>query len=147
MGETTRPAENHARYSAPALDKGLDVLELLAAEPSGLGTREIAQRLRRSTGELFRMLLALERRGYIRRGEDGSYVLTLRMFELSACHSPTERLIAAALPEMGALADQIGQSCHLAVYHDGRILVLTRVESPRPWGLMVRVGAAYGLAG
>src|SRR5690606_2605919 len=45
-----------ARYSAPALEKGLDVLELLAAEAHGLNLQEIARRLDRSPNELFRML-------------------------------------------------------------------------------------------
>ena len=57
----------------------------------------------------------------------------------------TERLVATALPVMRDLAGAIGQSCHLAVHDDGRILVLCRVESPQPWGLTVRVGAAYAM--
>ena len=52
------------RYSAPALEKGLDVLELLAAEPHGLNLQEISRRLKRTSNELFRMLDVLLRRGY-----------------------------------------------------------------------------------
>ena len=36
------------RYRAPALDKGLDILELLAGVDSGLTQAEIAKRLDRS---------------------------------------------------------------------------------------------------
>ena len=36
-----------ARYSAPALEKGLDLIELLAAEQHGLTQQEIARRLGR----------------------------------------------------------------------------------------------------
>jgi DNA-binding IclR family transcriptional regulator len=145
MNEQVDRLDPAARYSTPALEKGLDVVELLAAEAAGLTAREIGARLGRTTGELFRMLLSLERRGYIRRGEDGAYVLTLRLFELAHRHPPTDRLMAAALPEMRRLAERTGQSCHLAVQDAGRILVLARVESPRPWSLLVRVGAAYDL--
>jgi DNA-binding IclR family transcriptional regulator len=136
-----------ARYAAPALEKGLDVIELLAGEAAGLTAGEIAQALGRSQGELYRMMNALERRGYIRRAAGSTFALTLKLFELAQRHPPTERLITAALPVMRELAATIGQSCHLAVHDDGRILVLCRVESPRPWGLMVRVGAAYTLTG
>jgi DNA-binding IclR family transcriptional regulator len=133
------------RYTAPALEKGLDILELLAGRAGAMAGSEIAQALGRSPGELFRMLVALERRGYIRRDATGSFALTLKLFELAQWHPPTERLIAVALPRMRDLAAMIGQPCHLAVPDDGRLIVLCRVESPRPWGLAVRVGAPYAL--
>src|SRR5215831_7001214 len=49
-------APKTSRYRAPALEKGLDVIELLAAEKSPLNLSAISQRLGRSSGELFRML-------------------------------------------------------------------------------------------
>jgi DNA-binding IclR family transcriptional regulator len=145
MHEADEDLGQGGRYAAPALEKGLDILELLATRAEAMAGSEIAQALGRSSGELFRMLLALERRGFIRRIGAGSFALTLRLFELAQRHPPTERLTNAALPVMRELATVIGQPCHLAVEDDGRILVLCRVESPRPWGLMVRVGAAYAL--
>ena len=55
------------RYTAPALEKGLDVLELLASVSEALTHSEIARRLGRSVSEVFRMLVCLEERGYISR--------------------------------------------------------------------------------
>ena len=53
------------KYPVPALDKGLDILELLAERPDGLTQAEVARSLGRSVGEIFRMLNALLRRGYL----------------------------------------------------------------------------------
>src|SRR6478672_2460832 len=58
-------APKTTRYRAPALEKGLDVIELLAAEKSPLNLSAISQRLGRSSGELFRMLQVLEFKGFI----------------------------------------------------------------------------------
>jgi len=63
------------RYSAPALEKGLDVIELLAAEQHGLSLQEIARALERTATEIFRMLDVLVRRGYLARRADGTYLL------------------------------------------------------------------------
>lgn len=145
MDESRADPQSRIAYTAPALEKGLDVLELLAAEAGGMGAKEIAGRLHRSLGEIFRMLVALERRGYLHRGEDGTYQLTLRLFAVAHRSPPLERLVAAVLPEMRLVAERVGQSCHLARYHDGQILVIARVESPQPWSLMVRTGGAYDL--
>jgi hypothetical protein len=45
-------SEELDRYRAPALDKGLDILELLAGEEEGLSQAEIAKALGRTPNEL-----------------------------------------------------------------------------------------------
>lgn len=141
---TRKPANrNEARYSAPALEKGLDVLELLAADPHGSSLQEIAYRLDRSPNELFRMLDVLARRGFIARQPDGGYVLTLRLFELAHLHPPVDRLLDCAMPHMQELAHATRQSNHLCVHHDGRLMVLARAESPEPMSYSVRQGSHY----
>jgi DNA-binding IclR family transcriptional regulator len=131
------------RYSAPALEKGLDVLELLAAEAHGLNLQEIARRLDRSPNELFRMLDVMVRRGYLVRQPDATYVLTLRLFELAHLHPPVDRLLDCAMPHMQELARGTGQSNHLCVHHDARLVVLARAESPEPMSYSVRQGSHF----
>jgi len=132
-----------ARYSAPALEKGLDVLEMLAAEPHALPLQEIARRLNRSPGELFRMLDVLVQRGYLARLPDAGYALTLRLFELAHRHPPVDRLLDVAVPHMQALARATGQANHLSVHHDARLVVLARAEPPEPMSYSVRPGAHF----
>jgi DNA-binding IclR family transcriptional regulator len=131
------------RYSAPALEKGLDVLELLAAEPHGLNLQDIARRLDRSPNELFRMLDVLVRRGFLARQADATYLLTLRLFELAHLHPPVDRLLDCAMPHMQELARGTGQSNHLCVHHDARLVVLARAESPEPMSYSVRQGSHF----
>lgn len=131
-------------YAAPALEKGLDIIELLSAEQEGLAQNEIAQRLSRSVGQIFRMLEVLERRGYIRRsGRDARYRLTLKLFELGHRHPPVRRLLNAALPEMRRLTDMTAQSVHLSVHHDRRLLVVAQIDGFRSMGFSVRLGAHF----
>ena len=52
-------------YPTPALEKGLDILELFAGTPEGLTVSEAARRLNRTVSEIFRMILCLEQRGYL----------------------------------------------------------------------------------
>lgn len=131
-------------YRAPALEKGLDIIELLAEERDGLAQNDIAQRLGRSVAEIYRMLNCLTQRDYLARDPDsGAYRLTLKLFELSHRHPPTEHLLRAALPAMERYAAQTGQSAHLSVHDDGKLLVLARVVSPEPMGFAVRLGTTY----
>lgn len=142
-----RRPSNPQRYSAPALEKGLDILELLAGCAEGLSQSEIARRLGRSPSEIFRMLACLEQREYLRRGDpDDRYRLSSKLFQLAHIHPPTQRLLEAALPEMRSLAQATRQSTHLAVRHHDQAIVLGQVDSPGLIGFAVRVGSQQGLA-
>ena len=134
-------ASKSARYRAPALEKGLDVIELLAAEKSPLNLSAISQRLGRSSGELFRMLQVLEFKGFITTAENGSgYVLTNKLFALAMAQAPVRSLVETALPIMRQLSQDIGQSCHIAVASEDQIVVITRIERPGDLGFSVRIG-------
>src|SRR5437870_9290622 len=101
-----RARQTSARYAAPALDKGLDVIELLARESEGLTLNEIARVLGRTSSELFRMVNALGRRGYIIQRDNDRYSLTLKLFELAHRHKPIKSLTAAAAPLMRELVNR-----------------------------------------
>lgn len=129
------------KYRAPALEKGLDVLELLAAHGGPLTTSQMASHLGRSVSELFRMVLALEYRGYIAQAEGREgYGLTNKLFALGMAQTANRTLLDAALPVMNELSRAIGQSCHLTVASGDQVVVVARIESPRDLGFSVRVG-------
>ncbi|MBN8887479.1 MAG: IclR family transcriptional regulator [Rudaea sp.] len=129
------------KYRAPALDKGLDILELLARTSGSLNMTEIAQGVGYSKSEIFRMLQVLETRGYLARDEnDSSYTLTNRLFLLGMERPPIKDLSRAALPVMHRLADQIQNACHLVVPSQEQIVVIARVDAPSDLGFVVRVG-------
>ena len=133
-------------YQVPALEKGLDILEHLAAEGVPLTQAQLARTLGRGPNELFRMLVCLERRGYIARdATSGAYSLTLRLFTLGHAHSPFQGLLRAAGRPMRELTEEVRESCHLSVRHRGALLVLAQEESPRKLRLSVEVGAVFPL--
>ena len=134
-------------YAAPALEKGLDILELLAGEAGGLSQLQIAEATGRTVGQIFRVLSTLERRGYVTRDrQSGIYVFSMKVFDLAHRHPPLRGLIAIATPLMRDLADLVRQSCNLSVLDEGRVRVIAQVESPADFGYRVRVGAVFPVA-
>lgn len=133
-------------YAVPALEKALDILEVLADRPA-LSQLEIAQAVDRSPSQIFRVLSTLERRGYLYRdAQSGVYSLSLRLFDLSHRQEPLRSLTDAALGPMRELATATGQSCNLSVLEGGGVRVVAQVESPGDFGYRVRVGALFPLA-
>ncbi len=120
-------AEDIDRYRAPALDKGLDIIELLAGIEGGLTQAEIAKALGRTPNEFYRMLDRLVRRGYVSRSEGDRFELTLKLFALAHLHAPIRRLVALAAPLMRDLAARTMQANHLAIYDKSGVTVIAQV--------------------
>jgi DNA-binding IclR family transcriptional regulator len=134
------------RYRAPALDKGLDILELLASQPHGLTRAEIVKEMDRSASEIYRMLERLVARQYVMRSPSGDrYALSLKLFALANMHPPLSRLINQALPVMDEFTRKAEQSCHMGVYDRGNVLICAQVNSPMGWSFSVPRGTRVGL--
>ena len=137
----SKAAVKAPQYRAPALEKGLDVLELLVRERVPLTVSMISQRLGRSTSELFRMIMVLEYKGFIEQSGNGEgYVPSSKLFSLGMDQAPVKNLLEVALPVMRKLSASIGQSCHLAMRSESDIVVVARMESSEPLGFSVRIG-------
>jgi DNA-binding IclR family transcriptional regulator len=139
-------ADETERYRAPALDKGLDILELLSEQKEGLTRADIMKALGRNASEIYRMLERLVARQYVIRSPGGDrYTLSLKLFALAHRHPPISRFIAEALPEMQRFTERAEQSCHLTVYDRGNLLVIAQVDGPGTWGLSIKLGSRVGL--
>ncbi|MBM7503617.1 IclR family transcriptional regulator [Agromyces aurantiacus] len=135
-------------YAAPAVDKALDILELLADRPGGMTQLDIARAIGLSSGQVFRPLMRLERRGYLRRDrQTGLYELSMRLFDLAHRAEPLRSLVSASAIPMRELATSTRQSCNLSVLDSGRVRVIAQVESPADFGFRVRVGALFDVEG
>jgi DNA-binding IclR family transcriptional regulator len=129
------------RYNAPALEKGLMILEIVSEAPSPLKTEDIARSAGRSRNEIYRMLQVLEAHGYIAREPTGEgYSATNKLFTLGMRKAPIVNLNNMALPEMRRLSDQLGQSVRLVVPSDDQIVFIAGVESSISFGLSVHLG-------
>lgn len=142
---TSSSGRKEPNYAVPALDKALDVIELLAAAKVPMNQAEISRALDRNPNELFRILNALAARNYLKRSDGGRFRLSLKLFELSHTHSPYEELLRVALPAMRELSETLSESCHLSLMRDGEVLIMAQVESPNPIRLSIEVGSRHSL--
>ncbi|WP_332693947.1 IclR family transcriptional regulator [Bosea sp. (in: a-proteobacteria)] len=142
--EAEKDRDSGRRYAVPALEKGLDVVELLARSPESLSMSAVATALDRTVSEIFRVMQCLESRAYIERDpESDRYRLSMMLFNLAHTRPPTKALVSAATPIMDRLAATTMQSCHLSVMDDLKILVVAQVNSPSPMHYSVRLGAQF----
>ncbi len=130
-------------YTAPALSRGLEILEYLANAAGPVSQVEIARDLGRKPGEQFRFLQVLESEGYLTKDSAGGYRLTLKLFRLAAMPGPMQLLVDSARSPMRGYSHAHGQECHLSVLEDGRLVVIARESGTEPIGLEVRSGSFH----
>lgn len=144
LDKKRRAASN--TYSAPALEKGFNVIELLARAPHGLTATEIAAGLGISISEIFRIIVVMERRQWLSKNpETDRYVVDPKVLELIFRATPAEELTLSAGHYMRDLSNRLDQSCHLVMPNGLRGLVILRQENPGPTVFMVRLGADLNL--
>ena len=133
-------------YSAPALDKGLDILELLSINADGLTQGQIAIKLNKSVNEIYRMLSTLRAREYLEfDAETDIYSLSYKLLNMTAKFEPIKSLIARTIPLMKEISTKTNQSIHLAIYTRGKILIIAQEDSPSFFNYHMSVGATFDL--
>ena len=136
-------------YAVPALDKALDILELLAdradgADPDRDRGGDRSQRQPDLPGADDARGARLDR---CATAQSGLYSFSMAAFDLAHRHPPLRGLLDRRdAADARAAPSAVRQSCNLSVLDAGAVRVIAQVESPADFGYRVRVGALFPLA-
>lgn len=132
--------------TSQTLDRGLDILQLLAERQhgGGLTVTQIATLLGVGRPVVYRLVASLAARDFVSRREDGRIRLGLGLTRLSASVLPLLR--ESSLPILRELADRAGATAHLTVAEGGEALAIAVVEpSWTAYHVAYRVGTRHPL--
>ena len=130
--------------TSQTLDRGLRVLEVLAATPAGLTVTELAQAVRVNRTVVYRLVTTLEQHGLARRDAGGRLQVGLGVLGLTRGLQPVLREVAN--PVLRALAEDLGATAHLTVADGGEALAIAVVEPTwTDFHVAYRVGARHPL--
>jgi IclR family acetate operon transcriptional repressor len=122
-----QPRRPEGRLTHRSLERGLQVLEIVAAHGSQIGLAEIARRagLHRSTGHhLLRTLVGL---GYLHQDpETRSYEVAEKLHQLTARGWTPEQMSAIAQPTVTELARVSGEGASFAAYLAGEVTLIVK---------------------
>lgn len=122
-----------------SLNRGLRVIEVLAAEEGPLGLAEIAQRIGSSKSGVHGLLATLVHAGYVERSAGGIYRLGLKVWEVGRA-VPGLRLVRLASKVMDDLVTEVKEGAILGILHGFDVVYVHLAESAQA----VRVHAAVG---
>src|SRR4051812_5315085 len=120
------------------VDRALSILPLLAEGPANL--EQVARRLDVHKSTALHLLRTLHEHGFVYRQADQRYRLGARLFALAQEAMENIDVRDTAHPHLAALGEACGHTVHLAVYEEGEVVYIDKVESRYPVRMYSRIG-------
>ncbi|MGA8740761.1 MAG: IclR family transcriptional regulator [Terracidiphilus sp.] len=115
-------------YQLQGLDRVVAILDLLGASDNSLSLAEICQRMGLHKSTAHRALMALERTGMIERAPASRYRLGLKLYDMGSRAVEQIDLRSRVHPHLRKLALRVGETVHLGVLHQTRVVYINKIE-------------------
>src|ERR1700691_1913015 len=119
-------AASNEQYYLRSIGRALEVLDCFDGKAS-LALKEIGKSTGLPESTLFRVLLTLEKHGYLKQAVDGTYQLAPKL-RFGWLVEQANNLRAKARPELERLVNRFNETASMAYLHDDRIHVLDSIE-------------------
>ncbi len=149
-----RKSAEEREYSAPAVDRALDILEFMAKHTRPFGATELSRELDIPMNSVFRILKRLTEREYTSQDPiSGGYRLSTRVFTLGMSLYTRFDLRLQARPHLEWLCRETDETCQIQIPQGERMLVMDSISPETEFYLRVVPGSlvyyhpnAYGKA-
>jgi DNA-binding IclR family transcriptional regulator len=118
-----------AGRTVQSLERAFAILEAIAGSDQPLSLAELSRTTGLHTSTAFHLIKTLIVLGYIRQEDTKRYRIGPRLFMQAAGASTEVELVNLATPHLKRLADETGETAHLAVRADTGIAVIAKVEA------------------
>lgn len=117
------------KYKVHSLERGLDLIELLADGPQERSLTDVSQQAGFNLTTAHRILDALKSRGYVQQNSATSqYKLSLKLFELGNKVVRHVNIREEAIPILKNLANMTGETAYLIILDEDEALCLERID-------------------
>jgi IclR family transcriptional regulator, acetate operon repressor len=123
-----------AAHDGPTLitsvQRAFRLLEAVSAHPSGAPAKQLARETGLPLATTYHLLRTLVHDGYVRKLDDGGFVVGDQLDVLHA-GSRGQALLSRVRPALAALRDELSAAAYLTFYEEGEIRVAEIVDGPR----------------
>lgn len=140
----SRKAEEN--YSVPGLDKGLAIIEAIAASSKGMTMVDITSMVDVTSTTAYRILSTLLRRGYVLYDESKkSYILSRKILQIGYTTLGEHDLLEIVLPAIRNLRDEVKESVFFGVLGSEKGIFIEQAQSNHPFKFILEKGTSFEL--
>ena len=111
-----------------SLNRALDIIEVLAVKPEGLGVSEIAKKVNLHKSTAHRLISTLAARGYLKKNNTGNYKIGLKLIESVSCYINSLELQTEARPYLSKITGDLGLTSHLGVLEKDKVVYIEKMD-------------------
>lgn len=139
-------AATQNKYHIPILEKGMQVIELIAQSEKGLTVQEMVNSLEHSKTSIYRIVCSLEEMGYLRKNkQSNSFSITKKLFKIGLSSLGTTTIIEHAYNPMRRLRDSLRETVVLGTLMGTKIVILEQVIGSHHFSFILKPGMGVGL--
>lgn len=133
------------KYSAPAVERGLEILEIMVQQNRSFTATEMAGILGVSVNSVFRIFIELERKNYVLKDpSDSSYELTPKLYYMGTALKERISIVNAAKTYMKRLFRNTNDTVVLTILDEEfKTVVVDQLVSKQPVKFVSTVGLSY----
>ena len=128
----TKKQDQHFRL--PAVDRAMNLFELLASSRSGLTLSELSRKLNMPKSTTHYLIYTLATRGYLQRASNGRHSLGMRFTDVASASSAEQNLGALATPFLRQTSARLNLTSILAVLRGAEAVIIGKVTSSQDAG-------------
>ncbi|XKK61135.1 helix-turn-helix domain-containing protein [Streptomyces sp. ARC32] len=113
-----------------SVQRAFRLMEAVGAHASGAPAKQLARETGLALGTTYHLLRTMVHDGYVRKLEDGTFVLGERLGALHA-GSRDQTALSRVRPTLTELRDGLSAAAYLTLYEDGEIRVAEIVDGPK----------------
>ncbi|MCK8058435.1 MULTISPECIES: IclR family transcriptional regulator [unclassified Fusibacter] len=125
-----------------SVGKLIDIIEVMATYGESIRINELAEILDMATATVYRFLITLVDRGYVKKDEENSkYFLTLKLKYFADQINDNTNLSHIVQPYLKQLAEMTGETTSLVIMEDNMAVYINKYDGPkRMVGSLQRIG-------
>jgi DNA-binding IclR family transcriptional regulator len=129
------------KYNIPILEKGMEVIELIAQHPAGLTIQEMVNSMDHSKTSIYRIVCSLEEMGYLHKSlQSNSFSITRKLFKIGLSSLGTTTIIEHSYDPMRRLRDKLRETVVLGTLMGTKIVILEQVIGSHHFSFILKPG-------
>lgn len=129
------------KYNIPILEKGMEVIELIAQHPKGLTIQEMVNLMAHSKTSIYRIVCSFEEMGYLHKNtQSNSFLITRKLFKIGLSSLGTTTIIEHSYDPMRRLRDKLRETVVLGTLMETKIVILEQVIGSHHFSFILKPG-------
>jgi len=133
------------RDESQTVVRALQLLDLVASSTRPLTTGSLATTAGLSRPTAYRLLVTLEREGYLDRTADGAFALGYKATRLGGANGSQQALARRARPILEALLEEVNETVGLSVPVGAAVVEIDQIDPPHPVRQITYINEAFPL--